>query len=368
MICTEVIIVGAGPVGLMVALGLAQQGISTIVLDSDPEPPRPLAADHLRSFHPLIAACTEGAACPPMRPYGCYKGAVSLHSHQALSVVPGVEGAGLPDGDGQGLRAALLEALASYSHVEVLWDHQLRELGQRESEARVLVQTDEGDCVIEGAYIVGADGVHSTVRRTLGMRWEPYDAGGTEGMRLLQFTVAADLSGAGCQPLHLMCDPSDWAVVGKTASVQEWQVLCAALATEGSAAKRAELRFAALFPHTAPSFAISEANSMIAHHRMAERYLVGKVVLAGDAAYEVPLWSGLGLASGLDDARCLAVALGALLRGGADGTVLDRYSADRKAAHTNKVAPKVAQLQGVLMSAAPDLAEWRRILGSCAAD
>lgn len=366
---TEVIIVGAGPVGLAVALGLGRQGIHTIVLDSDPEPPQPVTPGLAQELQDIVERRVLGNAASSLRPHAVYTGPVLVRSAQGETEVlhlpidtDAVMASTLPDLDGQCLRAALLEALSAYPQVEVLWDHQVRELGQRESEARVLVQTDEGDRVIEADCIIGADGVHSTVRRTLGTRWETLDGQHADGERLLQFTVKAPLAHAGLQPLNFACDPVNWAVISQGACDGEWQIICSVADTQGSASSRAERRFAALFSDYANGAVVVHANTLIAHHRAAERYQVGKIVLVGDAAYEIPVWTGLGLATGLDDARYLAQALGQMLRENAEPDAMERLNAERKAGHSGVIAPQVSQLQALLMSDEWRPEQWRSAL------
>src|SRR5690349_24832026 len=76
------------------------------------------------------------------------------------------------------------------------------------------------------------------------------------------------------------------------------------------------------------------------HQRSAQRYRVGRVVLAGDAAHVTNPTGGLGLTSGLLDSYALYPALAAVVLEGADDEVLDRYSAARHAVFVNRVSPQ----------------------------
>jgi 3-(3-hydroxy-phenyl)propionate hydroxylase/6-hydroxy-3-succinoylpyridine 3-monooxygenase len=76
------------------------------------------------------------------------------------------------------------------------------------------------------------------------------------------------------------------------------------------------------------------------HQRSAQRYRVGRVVLAGDAAHVTNPTGGLGLTSGLFDSYALYPALTAIVLEGADDEVLDRYSAARRDTFLNRVSPQ----------------------------
>jgi 3-(3-hydroxy-phenyl)propionate hydroxylase/6-hydroxy-3-succinoylpyridine 3-monooxygenase len=76
------------------------------------------------------------------------------------------------------------------------------------------------------------------------------------------------------------------------------------------------------------------------HQRSAERYRVGRVILAGDAAHVTNPTGGLGLTCGLFDSYALYPALSAVVLEGADDEVLDRYAAARRDTFVNRVSPQ----------------------------
>src|SRR6201999_2148853 len=63
---------------------------------------------------------------------------------------------------------------------------------------------------------------------------------------------------------------------------------------------------------------------------VADRYRVGNVFLAGDAAHEMPPTGGFGLNTGVQDGYHLAWEIAAVLRGGADESLLDSYHSERQ--------------------------------------
>ena len=96
------------------------------------------------------------------------------------------------------------------------------------------------------------------------------------------------------------------------------------------------------------------------HQRTAERYRVGRVILAGDAAHVTNPTGGLGLTSGLFDSYALYPALAAVILEGAADEVLDRYSAARRDTFVNRVSPQATANKRLIFHAnggGPELEE-----------
>jgi 3-(3-hydroxy-phenyl)propionate hydroxylase/6-hydroxy-3-succinoylpyridine 3-monooxygenase len=88
------------------------------------------------------------------------------------------------------------------------------------------------------------------------------------------------------------------------------------------------------------SYVLERASPYRMHQRSAERYRVGRVVLAGDAAHVTNPTGGLGLTSGLFDSYALYPALAAVVLDGAGDEVLDRYSEARRDTFVNRASPQ----------------------------
>ncbi|MBO0749781.1 MAG: FAD-dependent monooxygenase, partial [Porphyrobacter sp.] len=76
------------------------------------------------------------------------------------------------------------------------------------------------------------------------------------------------------------------------------------------------------------------------HQRCAERFHVGRVVLAGDAAHVTNPTGGFGLTGGLFDAFALWPTLAAVLLDGADPALLERWADDRRAIYLERTSPQ----------------------------
>jgi 3-(3-hydroxy-phenyl)propionate hydroxylase/6-hydroxy-3-succinoylpyridine 3-monooxygenase len=88
------------------------------------------------------------------------------------------------------------------------------------------------------------------------------------------------------------------------------------------------------------AYKLERASPYRMHQRSTQRYRVGRVVLAGDAAHVTNPTGGLGLTSGLFDSFALYPALAAVVLEGADDEVLDRYAAARRDTFLNRASPQ----------------------------
>ncbi|KUI53402.1 Para-nitrophenol 4-monooxygenase [Cytospora mali] len=170
----EVVIVGAGPAGLIIALMLAQKGMSATVLEKSTEIDRNPRACFYSSpaIHELRrAGLMEDIMKRAFVPDGAtwrYLGGeknmekiCTVHAHNP----PGAETMiSLPLDE---LLPLMAEHLSRYPSAKVLLSHQVVSIGQNENKAWVDVRTPDGDKRFEADYIVGCDGANSKVRREL---------------------------------------------------------------------------------------------------------------------------------------------------------------------------------------------------------
>jgi 3-(3-hydroxy-phenyl)propionate hydroxylase/6-hydroxy-3-succinoylpyridine 3-monooxygenase len=112
-----------------------------------------------------------------------------------------------------------------------------------------------------------------------------------------------------------------------------------AMLPEETFLERLPLAYQTIVPRTG-SYELERASPYRMHQRSTERYRVGRVILAGDAAHVTNPTGGLGLTSGLLDSYALYPALAAVVLEGAHDEVLDRYSAARRDIFINRVSPQ----------------------------
>jgi 3-(3-hydroxy-phenyl)propionate hydroxylase len=192
---------------------------------------------------------------------------------------------------------------------------------------RVQAQGPDGTVDVRGAYLVGADGGHSVVRKSLGVQFEGF----TYPERILvlgttfDFTqVIPDLS-----LINYFSDPDNYAHMLRIPDLWRMSLPIKDDVSDETARTDAfiEQRLGPLMPGIKAS-QIPVRGVYHVHQRVAEHYRQGRVFLAGDAAHLNNPKGGMGLNGGLHDAHSLAGRLAQARQG--DETALDGYEDQRR--------------------------------------
>ena len=328
---TDVLIVGAGPAGLLLANMLGQNGIRTLVveqLDELIDYPRGVGMDDesLRSFQAVGLA--EGVL--PHTTPNQWMRFTTAKGRTFASIEPRTDVFGWPRRNAfmQPLAdAVLLDGLARFPSVEVRFSRTLAGFEQ-DADAVTAILTGPGGSneTVRARYLVGCDGGRSAVRKTLGIAFE----GKTESTRWLVVDVADDP--VGTPNLYLRCDPIRPTVsIALPHGVRRFEFMVFAHETDEAITAPAALQ--ALMAREVPDPAAVRLirSRVYTHHaRLAARFRQGRVLLAGDAAHLMPVWQGQGYNSGLRDATNLGWKLAAVLNGLSDDALLDTYEQERR--------------------------------------
>jgi len=190
---------------------------------------------------------------------------------------------------------------------------------------------------LRARWVIGADGAASTVRRLLGLSFD----GMTWAERFVATNVYYDFERHGYSRSTLVIDDRFGAVIAILNNDGLWRCTYMEDATlpEGTFLERLPAAYESILPGKGP-YQLERASPYRMHQRSAQQYRVGRVVLAGDAAHVTNPTGGLGLTSGLFDSYALYPALTAVVLGGADDAVLDRYAAARRDTFINRVSPQ----------------------------
>lgn len=332
MSAAQVLIVGAGPTGLVLALWLTKLGVEVRIIDSALEPGRTSRALAVQA-RTLELYGHVGIADKLVRGGVPIAGLNFWVKGEKVTRVPlGAIGEGrtpfpfalvFPQDAHERLLVAELDSLG----VTVERGTTLLGLEQDGEQVRATLQLVDGsDEVFETAYAAGCDGASSTVRQSLGIGFP----GGTyEGL----FYVA-DVEATGIpveDELHVDVEDADFLLVFPLKPAGHLRLV--GLVRDAAVAGR-ELSLNDVSGRAIENigFDVSKVNwfsTYRVHHRVADSFRAGRTFLLGDAAHIHSPVGGQGMNTGIGDAVNLAWKLAAVLRGGAAMKLLDSYEPER---------------------------------------
>ncbi|HZQ30392.1 MAG TPA: bifunctional 3-(3-hydroxy-phenyl)propionate/3-hydroxycinnamic acid hydroxylase [Mycobacterium sp.] len=323
----QVVIVGAGPVGLTLANILGLQGVRTLVADERDtliDYPRGVGLDDeaLRTFQ-AIGLVKE--ILPHTVPNQILRFFDAKRRLLAEMAPPDAQ-FGWPKRNGfvQPLvDAELLRGLDRFEHVEVRWGRRMD--GCSESTDAVTVELADNSSVT-ARYLVGCDGGRSATRRVMGVSFD----GTTSSTRWLVVDVANDPLGH--PNSEVGADPArPYASISIAHGIRRFEFMIHADESDELAEDPAFITrmLGLLVPH--PERVDVIRHRLYTHHsRIAGAFRSGRMLLAGDAAHLMPVWQGQGYNSGIRDAANLGWKLAAVVNGRADDALLDTYDVERR--------------------------------------
>jgi flavoprotein hydroxylase len=329
-VTVDVAIVGAGPVGLALAVLLAQFGRSVVVLERWPEPYRlPRAVHFDDEVGRLLQSCGIGDRVRGLsEPAEVYEwrnaeGATLLRFGRIGTGLSGWPFSSMfcqPD-----LEAVLAERAGELSSVEVRRGVTVTSLDERAD--HITLGCDDG-AGVTARYVVGCDGANSTVRDLLGVDVD--DRGFFYDWLIVDVLLDEPRV---FDPINLqICDPArPTTVVSGGPGRRRWEFM--RLPEESLDELADEARAWQLLE----PWDVHPGNARIERHavytfqaRVADRWQVGRTFLAGDAAHLMPPFAGQGMCAGIRDAANLAWKLDLVLSGGAAPDLLATYEEERR--------------------------------------
>ena len=183
---------------------------------------------------------------------------------------------------------------------------------------------------LRGAYLVSCEGARSIVRKELGIEFEGF----TYPDRTLNIEVAHDFREHGYTERNYISDPDEWSnLFHWKGPPDRWRIHFPTAPDEDEEAlvrpEELQARLQRFLP-TGKPFDIVGSNLYIVHQRVAKKFRVGRAILAGDSAHVNSPIGAMGMNSGIHDAFNLAEKLVRILRGEAESEVLDRYERQRR--------------------------------------
>jgi 3-(3-hydroxy-phenyl)propionate hydroxylase len=358
----DVAIIGYGPTGATAANMLGQYGLRVLVIERDADiygRARAISTDEevLRIWQSIGLSERLQDDMLPDRPASFVDsegvpfaettvvGRGSGHPPQQFIYQPAVD-------------EVLRDGVARFPNVEVLVEHECLRALNKGNAVELLIADLRSDSFqrVRASYVIAADGGSSPTRGLLGIgysgttyseRWVVIDT------KVLKPWDAHDRLRFHCNPnrptvdcptplghhrweFPASSDEDDAALVSESAV---WDVL----ADHGITRQNVEVLRAVVYRH---------------HVRVADRWRVGRVFLAGDAAHAMPPWIGQGMSAGARDAANLCWKLAAVLAGSAPDKLLDSYEAERKP-HVIEVTRRAVLVGRVITERKPLIAAAR---------
>jgi 3-(3-hydroxy-phenyl)propionate hydroxylase len=331
-----VVVVGAGPTGVLAALGLAVHGVEVLLLERHEAVwalPRAVHLDDeaVRLLQGVGVAQAFAGLSRPARGLRLLHAGHGTMAEFPRDPEPGAHGH--PQAnlfDQPDLERVLRERLAACPGARLRTSVEVLAVENDPAHPQVrLRDTSTGRVeVLEAAAVLGCDGADSVVRRDLGAGWQ--ELGRAERWFVVDVRCPVPLDA--WEGVHQVCDPSRAATFLQVGDDRyRWEF---ALHDGESAAELARRLPQLVQPWTrevpVARLEVLRSSEYVFAARVADRWRAGRVFLLGDAAHQTPPFVGQGLASGVRDAANLTWKLAAVLQARAPEALLDTYEAERR--------------------------------------
>ncbi|KAH6614433.1 hypothetical protein B0J18DRAFT_300817 [Chaetomium sp. MPI-SDFR-AT-0129] len=360
---SKILIVGAGPSGLLLALLLSKHGIPIHILEAASQlDPQPRAAHYGAPAIPefyragIIEKMAErgglvlGGMCwrYPQADGEEEEGKAGYEEHgivagfDAGQVMREVE-VELDGGEKkmdlrthclalQELDQLMLEEVTERYGGTVAWEHRVVGVGQDDEGAWCEVEVGESKekKVVRGDYVVGCDGANSAVRRALFGEEFP---GFTWDAQIIATNTYYPFEKYGWWDANFIIHPEHFFMAAKLTSTGLYRITYGETPnlTLSAYLARQPYKFRTILPgHPTPSdYQTINFSPYRMHQRCAPKFRVGRVLLAADAAHLCNPWGGLGITGGFVDVGGLYECLSGIWDGKADEGILEVYSEKR---------------------------------------
>jgi 3-(3-hydroxy-phenyl)propionate hydroxylase len=337
----RVVIVGAGPVGMVCALALNRSGIPVTVIEQEPGP---VEDQRAASLHPsTLEMLAPLGVTEKILPLGLVSTAYRFHDRVTNSVVAEFD-LGLLKGEfiypfvlqyeQYKLTASIAEEYGNGGDFDVRFSHCVSGLRQTADGISLDVEGPGGPIQFEADYVIGCDGGRSTVRRLADIEFEGF----TYPERFIKTATSFDFGTVNPKVVfrNYFSDPVEWCNLFKVQGKRPpglWRAIFPIPHDEDDATaldpERIEARLQKFFPKPG-RYDVEYVNVYGAHQRVAAAFRKGRILLAGDSAHVNNPIGGMGMNGGIHDGLNLAEKLARVMRGEAGDELLDLYSRQRR--------------------------------------
>ncbi len=352
-----VLVVGAGPTGLMLANWLVRLGVRVVLIDGKDGPTVESRALGVQSRSMEIydqLGVIDRVLDETVRAESMRQG----FGRRAFAPVPLTAlGRGITPYPGLYILEQSANERILADHLRSLggtvrWRHRLISLDA--SDAAAGIDGPEGPSTLHARFVVGCDGASSTVRALRGIAFE-----GTTSRQTFYLVDAVGVQGLAPASVNIRQGVDEFLLafpMRPDAAGRTGQRLIGIAARDDASAitedyARERLRDAFGVTYTDHRW----FSTYRVHHRIAARFRAGPVLLAGDAAHVHSPVGAQGMNTGLQDAHSLAFKLADALRPGAADTALARYEAERRPVALRLLATTDRLFRGITSGSTPAL-------------
>jgi 3-(3-hydroxy-phenyl)propionate hydroxylase len=346
-----VVVVGAGPVGLCLALALAQSEIPVTVVETMSDDNFLDQVPRAGSNHPSTLEFFDKIGLyERMLPRGIVAPRFQYWDRQDGSVIAEFDHAHLKNDTKfpfvlQCERIKIVEEALDMAKrhplISVRMATTFTGFRQSEDDVQIHVTNSDGEAeTISGSYLASAEGARSVARKDMNVEFEGF----TYPERTLNIEVAYDFTKHGFTERNYISDPVEYSnLFHWRGPPDRWRVHFPTDPNEDEEELTRSDALQARLKNFLPiegDYEICGWNLYAVHQRVAKTFRVGRVILLGDAAHVNSPIGGMGLNSGVHDAFNLADKLVRILHGAAHDSELDRYDRQRR-----QIAVKHTQAQ-----------------------
>ena len=328
-----VVIAGGGPVGLLTALGLAYYKIPFILLEknacfSSTTKAGTILTRSIEIFHRF--GLSEAILSKSLRveeigdkPRGTEDDFRSVFTHVLSDDTQFPFLINLPQ---HHLEAILAQCLSEKSG-EILMSHQVTQIQNHPDHVAIQVKTPSGNKIIEGSYLLACDGGRSFIREQLDI---PIHGKSLDlKYMLIDVDIDLDVKNPKNYPyLSYFSDPEEWLILIRHPHC--WRFVFPCNGNNENLAHPILKEKVTEFIGEVNDFKILDAYTYYVHHKIAQKWIVGRTILIGDAAHLItPMWA-LGLNTGILDTSNLCWRLAWVLRGWSNKSLLEGYESEQQ--------------------------------------
>lgn len=341
---TDVVIVGAGPVGCIAAYYLAKHGVKVTLVEAGSDCAQDLRAS---TFHPptlemldslgLADALIEQGLKAPIYHWR-ERQTGEIFEFDLGEIADATDFPFRVQCEQYHLSRMLAEKIEKEAGAEVLFNHRMLSFVETDEGIEVSLETPYDIRKIHAEYLIGADGANSVVRKLMGVEFDGF----TYPEKFLCLTTKEPLEDhlPNLALVNYVSDPEEWTVLLRVPSL--WRVLVPASGNDGDdylkSDEKKEKVFAGLIGK--PQVETEHRTIYSVHQRVAKSFRSGRAMIVGDAAHLNNPLGGFGMNSGIHDAFNLCPKLVEIIKGSGDKEALLTQFNDERQRQTHEFVQK----------------------------